>query len=155
MRNPIRSVATFFVVLLPSALFSQNNESIATVRAAAVFLRDSLPAQRIVIDNEFMRSLTSISSADADEVARLVGAKRGRLAEVLQCGKDKRCVAKTKEVVVVAFSQPVIQNNSAEIRVFWAYTVNEHLVGTTATLTLVRASGHSWRVRGMRHTGQS
>src|SRR3981189_1361452 len=109
-------VLTAGLALLPCfGARAQGSDDAAVLRIAGVFLRDSLPKQPILIDVEMFRARPAISPSAADEVARRMGALRGRFADVLHCvpGAERKRCSSTQRVTILAFAQPVVQQDSA------------------------------------------
>ena len=160
MRSPIHLLATGLALVLASEIRAQSPESAIVLRTVARFVRDSLPKQPIVVDNEIYRSRPAITSAEANEVARDINAARGRFSDIIHCvpgagrTRMKSCTARESKTVL-AFAQPVIQRDSAEVEVYWVYVYRGRLVGTTAKLALLRRGADQWLVSSMRRTGHS
>jgi hypothetical protein len=136
---------------------AQNATQRAVLRAAGAFLRDSLPPQPIIVDNEMFRARPAIDAADADDVAHAIGAGRGRFGDVVKCEnirREKVCTALQRKTVL-ALARPSVQDGFAVVDAYWVHVTDDRLAGRTARLKLVRDAGGRWRVSEMRETGHS
>lgn len=161
MRMKMQLIALGLFLSQASVAWAQTLDHEVVLRTAGSFLRDSLPKQPIVVDNEMFRARPAITASEADAVARAIGAGRGRFGDVIQCvrstgaGATRKVCTASEQKTVLAFALPVVRTDSAEVDVYWVYMRNSHLVGRTARLVLGRQPNGKWQVQSMRGTGQS
>jgi hypothetical protein len=159
MRKRMQLVALGLFLCPLSPVWAQHADDGAVLRAAGSFIRDSLPKEAILVDNEMFRSRPAITASEADDVARAIGAARGRFGDVIQCvaatGTRKKVCTSHEKKTVIAFARPVVGADAAKVEVYWVYSADSQLVGRTVTLALIRRANGEWQVRSMRETGHS
>jgi hypothetical protein len=138
---------------------AQQPDTVRVLAAATTFIRDSVITGhgRIVIDETFHVRSPGVSAEAAENVARTVGATRGRWKETIQCTETHRprCVSKGN-ATVIAFGSPTIRDSTATVEFSYHYVdVRDRPQMGELELKLGRASDGKWRVTAVRETGAS
>lgn len=155
---PIRTclLITLATLLPATAAAPQASESESVVRAATQFVRDSLPKAPIVIDTELLRAQAALGQS----LARQIGATLGSFSDTVKCsvaqvGQRQMCSI-ARNATLLAFSQPRIENGSAEVTIAWFWLEGPGPVAQRSmTLALSRRATGSWHVTRVLAIGMS
>jgi hypothetical protein len=144
---------TISLLLTPAVAVDAQDarDDIRVLRSAVVFVRDSLArTKKVYIDRSLYRRGPAISDTAAGQVAREVGASKGRLDDLLLCGGKPQgpwCRIKD-DAVVISLSQPRIRGDEASVVAYFTYfSGGRELVASSHGLGLTRLANGSWRVR--------
>lgn len=141
------------LLLIPAAAWAQQSTAIRVLSAATTFVRDSVARSHgpIVIDEGFLKRGPGVSRADAEAVAQVVRASRGRFGDVVTCdapraGARQGCSSRGG-TIVVSFARPEIRDAVATVLVVYS-SVDERnrLEAQEILMRLSRSTNGRWEV---------
>lgn len=142
------SMASAALVALLSFDLHAQNEKAAVMQAAALFIKDSLPAGPVVLEFEG----AAANSTEADNAARALGATKGRAASVISCtdvskgGQRARLCTSAGKAVVVQVESPFVLGPKAQIAVTYSHeTLPGRVDYTTYELEFRKGIDGVWR----------
>jgi hypothetical protein len=163
MHLRIATLIALVVAAIPHTSTAQEPDEVTVVRAATLFVRDSLGQRPLVIDSDYYRTRPTLNRLVADRVAAELGMTRGRVEGMVRCampdGAEARgqvCTMRGGKATIVALSQPTIRGDSAEIHLTYIFLDDRGRVsGESLMITLGRSSSGDWRVERADVTGVS
>jgi hypothetical protein len=163
MHVGIAILIALVVAAIPNTSTAQQPDEEGVVRAAMLFVRDSLAHRPLVIDADYYRSRPALNRLVADQVAAQLGMTRGRVFDMVRCALPDRagarhevCTMRGGKATIVALSQPTIRNDSAELHLTYVFLDDRARVsGESLQITLSRSSSGDWRVERVDVTGAS
>jgi hypothetical protein len=153
-------ILTLLATFAPIPAVAQQPDDVRVLAAATAFVRDSVIAGygRIVIDETYHKGSPAVSAAAAEDVAKSVGAARGRWEETITCpdrGRGARC-ASEGNATVITFARPSIQDTTASVEMAYHYVdVRDRPQMGLLEVKLARAANGRWQVTSVRDAGGS
>lgn len=163
MHISIAILIALVVAALPNASTAQQPDEVGVIRAAALFVRDSLGRRPLVIHADYYRTRQALNRNVADQVAGQLGMARGRVREMVRCrlpdkagARREVCTMRGDNATIVALSQPAIRDDSAELHLTYIFIDDKgHMRGESLRMTLSRSRPGDWRVERAEVTGAS
>jgi hypothetical protein len=155
------------VAMLPDTSRAQQPDEVGIVRAATLFVRDSLGSRLslgrlpIVIDAEFRRNRPALNPVVADQLAAQLRKRRGRVKDMVHCAlpdtpgaRHEVCTMRGGNATIVALSQPTVRNGSAELDLTYIFLDDRGRVrGESLSMIMTRSGSGPWRVERADVTG--
>jgi hypothetical protein len=137
---------------------AQGSDEVAILRAARTYLGDTIPKGRVIIDKQTLLLRSDV----AESVAQELGASVANPSGLVQCvdapenARRPRSCTIRDQAIIVAFSQPAVQGDSAVVRIDWRYQARPGFIASESrTLMLVRAAKGRWQVSKVLEVGRS